>query len=185
MKPGGPYGKVYVLRLGHRPQRDKRVTTHVALTARAFGANGFILEGECDYSVRQSVLDVISRWGGPFHFECGYSGKTYVKRWKAEGGEVIHLTMYGVQLDDIIDIVRSSMRPKLIVVGSEKVERFYYEEADFNVAVGSQPHSEVSAVALFLDRLFKGGWRFLSFEGGRLRLIESVRGKKVERAGQE
>ncbi|MEM2376537.1 MAG: tRNA (cytidine(56)-2'-O)-methyltransferase, partial [Sulfolobales archaeon] len=35
--------KVFVLRLGHRPLRDKRVTTHVALTARAFGANGFVL----------------------------------------------------------------------------------------------------------------------------------------------
>ncbi|TLZ95287.1 MAG: tRNA (cytidine(56)-2'-O)-methyltransferase, partial [Methanobacteriota archaeon] len=29
---------ITVLRLGHRPARDKRVTTHVALTARAFGA---------------------------------------------------------------------------------------------------------------------------------------------------
>ncbi|MCC6052717.1 MAG: tRNA (cytidine(56)-2'-O)-methyltransferase, partial [Desulfurococcaceae archaeon] len=35
--------KIYVLRYGHRPERDKRVTTHVALVARAFGASGFIL----------------------------------------------------------------------------------------------------------------------------------------------
>jgi len=27
-----------VLRLGHRPARDKRITTHVCLTARALGA---------------------------------------------------------------------------------------------------------------------------------------------------
>ncbi|TFG70124.1 MAG: tRNA (cytidine(56)-2'-O)-methyltransferase, partial [Methanomassiliicoccus sp.] len=29
---------IVVLRLGHRPERDQRVTTHVALTARALGA---------------------------------------------------------------------------------------------------------------------------------------------------
>ncbi|MGC9107424.1 MAG: tRNA (cytidine(56)-2'-O)-methyltransferase, partial [Infirmifilum sp.] len=29
--------EVVVLRLYHRPDRDKRVTTHVALVARAFG----------------------------------------------------------------------------------------------------------------------------------------------------
>ncbi len=28
---------IAVLRLGHRPERDKRITTHVALTSRAFG----------------------------------------------------------------------------------------------------------------------------------------------------
>ncbi|MCG7848715.1 MAG: tRNA (cytidine(56)-2'-O)-methyltransferase, partial [ANME-2 cluster archaeon] len=31
---------IVVLRLGHRPERDQRVTTHVGLTARALGASG-------------------------------------------------------------------------------------------------------------------------------------------------
>ena len=35
--------KIVVLRWGHRPQRDVRLTTHVALTARALCASGFIL----------------------------------------------------------------------------------------------------------------------------------------------
>ena len=35
--------RVIILRLGHRPERDKRITTHVALTARAFGAEGMLL----------------------------------------------------------------------------------------------------------------------------------------------
>ncbi|WP_192806472.1 RNA methyltransferase [Saccharolobus islandicus] len=37
---------IYVLRLGHRPARDKRVTTHVILVARAFGAKGVYIEGK-------------------------------------------------------------------------------------------------------------------------------------------
>ncbi|MGI0148094.1 MAG: tRNA (cytidine(56)-2'-O)-methyltransferase, partial [Thermoplasmata archaeon] len=36
--------RVTVLRLGHRPSRDKRVTTHVALVARAFGAAGILVD---------------------------------------------------------------------------------------------------------------------------------------------
>ena len=55
--------KVYVLRLGHRPKRDKRVTTHVALVARAFNANGFVLEGD-DSHVLAAVRGVLERWGG-------------------------------------------------------------------------------------------------------------------------
>ncbi|HJW97957.1 MAG TPA: tRNA (cytidine(56)-2'-O)-methyltransferase, partial [Candidatus Bathyarchaeia archaeon] len=35
--------KIVVLRWGHRPQRDARLTTHVALAARALGANGLVL----------------------------------------------------------------------------------------------------------------------------------------------
>lgn len=177
------YGKVYVLRLGHRPERDKRVTTHVALVARAFGANGFILEGVCDESVERSLAKVLSTWGGRMHYECGVKGKRYVREWRRSGGEVIHLTMYGLLLDDVIDLIASSPKPKLVVVGAEKVERFYYEESDYNVAVGSQPHSEVAALALFLDRLFKGRELYQTFVGARLRIIPTPRGKKVVESG--
>ena len=31
--------RLSVLRLGHRRQRDKRITSHLGLTARAFGAD--------------------------------------------------------------------------------------------------------------------------------------------------
>ena len=33
----------HVLRMGHRPERDKRITSHVALTSRAFGAEKMYL----------------------------------------------------------------------------------------------------------------------------------------------
>lgn len=170
-----------MLRLGHRPGRDKRVTTHVALVARAFGANGLILEGVCDEAVEGSLLKVLDRWGGRMHYECGVSGRSYVREWKRAGGEVVHLTMYGLPVDEVIGAIASSPKPKLVVVGAEKVERFYYEEADYNVAVGNQPHSEVAALAVFLDRLFKGRELYQHFEGAKLRIIPQPRGKKVVR----
>ena len=56
--------EVAILRIGHRPERDQRVTTHVALT-RALGAAGMYLAAS-DKGVVQSVLDVADRWGGVF-----------------------------------------------------------------------------------------------------------------------
>ncbi|MGC9071368.1 MAG: tRNA (cytidine(56)-2'-O)-methyltransferase [Acidilobus sp.] len=178
-----PYGKVYVLRLGHRPARDKRVTTHVALVARAFGANGFVLEGVCDESVRRSLEKASGLWGGRLDYVCGVDGNYYVTSWKASGGEVIHLTMYGLNLEDVIGEIASSPRPKLIAVGAGKVEAFYYQNADYNVAVGWQPHSEVAALAIFLDRLFKGRELFLRYTDAKVVIIPSERGKRVERRG--
>jgi tRNA (cytidine56-2'-O)-methyltransferase len=35
---------ITVLRIGHRLGRDKRITTHVALVARAFGANKILVD---------------------------------------------------------------------------------------------------------------------------------------------
>ena len=176
-----PYNKVYVLRLGHRPERDKRVTTHVLLVARAFGANGFILADVCDRSVENTLKKVTERWGGKLFFECGVSGKDYARTWKRMGGEIVHLTMYGINVDDIIGAIRSSPLPKLIVVGSEKVERFFYDIADYNVAIGNQPHSEVSALAIFLDRLYRGQELYYEFLDAKLRIVPQERGKKVER----
>ena len=37
--------RVTVLRLGHRRERDKRITSHLGLTARAFGADQIVLSG--------------------------------------------------------------------------------------------------------------------------------------------
>ncbi len=178
------YSKVYVLRLGHRPARDKRITTHVGLVARAFGANGFILEGVCDEAVFESLRKVLKVWGGSMVLECGVKGENYVEMWRGSGGEVIHLTMYGLNVDDVIDVIRVSAKPKLIVVGAEKVEKFYYEASDYNVAVGSQPHSEVSALAVFLDRLFRGRWTNIIFEGAKLKIIPHSRGKMVIDVGE-
>jgi tRNA (cytidine56-2'-O)-methyltransferase len=42
------------------------------------------------------------------------------------------------------------------VVGGPKVPAEVFDLADYNVAVGHQPHSEVAALAVFLDRLFQG-----------------------------
>ena len=66
----------------------------------------------------------------------------------------------------------------LIIIGSEKVPKEIYEKADFNIAIGNQPHSEVAALAIFLDRYFKGSQFNKKFEG-KLRIIGNPKGKTV------
>lgn len=167
--------KIVVLRLGHRPLRDKRVTTHVALAARAFGADGIVVSEE-DKNVEASVKDVAKRWGGKFFIKTA-SWERYINSWK---GIVVHLTMYGMPLDSVIEEIRKTKKSVLIVVGSEKVPGKLFGIADYNVAVGNQPHSEVSAVSTFLDRLFMGKELRREFKG-ELRIIPSKNSKKVQR----
>ncbi|NJE60308.1 tRNA (cytidine(56)-2'-O)-methyltransferase [Thermococcus sp. 21S7] len=173
---------IAVLRLGHRPERDKRITTHVALTARAFGADRIIIAAEEDEHVRDSVEDVVRRWGGPFEIEFNPSWKRILREWKENGGAIVHLTMYGIHIDDAMPQIQEELkegRDVLVVVGAEKVPREVYEMADYNVGVGNQPHSEVAALAVFLDRLLEGKGLRKSFENAKLRIIPQERGKRV------
>lgn len=171
-----PPVRVVVLRMGHRPERDKRITTHVGLVARAFGAEEMLLSGR-DAHVEESLKDVAKRWGGSFRLTADASWKGEIVRWRESGGRVVHLTMYGSNLPDVIDEVRKS-EDILVVVGAEKVPAEVYDLADWNIAVGSQPHSEVAALAVFLDRLFEGTELCQEFEGG-LKIVPSCRGKEV------
>ena len=63
---GGSTRKVSVLRLGHRRDRDKRITSHLGLTARAFGADEVILSGDKDTSALETWDSVLSEIRGRF-----------------------------------------------------------------------------------------------------------------------
>ena len=165
--------KLIVLRLGHRRIRDKRLTTHVALTARALGADEIILSGEKDQGILKSIQDIIDRWGGDFKV-------FYEKNWKSllKSYEVIHLTMYGEPIQKQILKIRKSKKDKLIVVGSEKVPSEIYKLADYNIAVTNQPHSEVAALSIFLHELFQGKELNKKFKG-KIKVVPQKIGKKV------
>ncbi|WP_229572514.1 tRNA methyltransferase [Saccharolobus caldissimus] len=176
--------EIYVLRLGHRPARDKRVTTHVVLVARAFGAKGVYIEGN-DENIIKTTLKVLNTWGGHSYFtiQTVNNGKEIVKKWKRDGGTVVHLTMYGINIADIENELEKIRYPLLVIVGSEKVEGWYYYNADYNVAIGNQPHSEVAALAIFLDRIYKGRELYMEFGDARIKIIPQKVGKKVIKSG--
>ncbi|UNQ72728.1 tRNA (cytidine(56)-2'-O)-methyltransferase [Infirmifilum sp. NZ] len=172
--------EVYVLRIGHRPVRDHRVTTHVGLVARAFGARGLFLEERVEKSVIETLVRVCETWGGEFKVEIVSDPLRFIREWK-RAGKVVHLTMYGLNIAEgnTIDLLRQSKDKLLVVVGGEKVPWEVYDLADFNLAIGNQPHSEVAALAVFLDRLFDGKELIRDFPGAKIKIIPSPKGKRV------
>ncbi|MCU4717311.1 tRNA (cytidine(56)-2'-O)-methyltransferase [Halapricum hydrolyticum] len=174
---------VVVLRLGHRPGRDERMTTHVGLTARALGADRLVLEAAAS-GRKETVTDITDRFGGPFEVEVTDQPLGRVRSWD---GAIAHLTMYGQPVQDVEDEIRSVHReePLLVVVGAEKVPFEVYERADFNVGVTNQPHSEIAALAVFLDRLFEGRELEREWRDAEKRVVPQAAGKRVIDADEE
>lgn len=166
---------IYILRIGHRLDRDKRVTTHVALVARAFGAAKMYLHRP-DKKIEQTIARVCERFGGTFTVESCTSWRKIINEFS---GKIVHLTMYGLDIRDVLNKIPHD-EELLIIVGSEKVPAEIYKLANYNVSVGNQPHSEVSALAVFLDRYLNGSWLDIYFNG-KIKIIPSENGKIVSR----
>jgi len=171
---------IKVLRLGHRRGRDDRISTHVGLTARQWGADEIVFSGEKDENMLESQKDITDRWGGKTEIR-------YTENWKDEiktfEGLKVHLTMYGLKINDKIDRLRDEFKSKedlLVVVGAEKVPRWVYTHVDYNISVGNQPHSEIAALSVFLDRVKEDPIKE-SFEGAEIFVKPSEDRKLTEK----
>jgi tRNA (cytidine56-2'-O)-methyltransferase len=175
--------EVAVLRLGHRPGRDERTTTHVGLTARALGADRVILAGD-GASRRGTIEDIVDRFGGPFDVETTDSPLGVLDEWD---GDVVHLTMYGLPIQDVQDDIAARFdagTPLLVAVGAGKVPFDVYEAADHNVAITNQPHSEIASLAVFLDRLVVGAELDREWENAQQVVVPQAEGKRVEKRNE-
>jgi tRNA (cytidine56-2'-O)-methyltransferase len=178
--------KLVVLRWGHR-HRDQRLTSHVALTARALGASVFIMADVTDLKVQKTIEKVMDSWGGDFIFKMGKPWKSVVKEWRKKNGITVHLTAYGenIQTSDVMKRIKSTGKDVLVIVGSQKVPAGFFSESvsDFNVAIGNQPHSECSSLAVFLDRFFMGQELSEDFiNNTKKKIVPQSRGKRVIQA---
>jgi tRNA (cytidine56-2'-O)-methyltransferase len=175
--------KILVLRWGHRPIRDARLTTHVGLAARALGADGIIISDIQDPKIQETIEKINRNWGGKFHFTMGTKWQTALKEWKTKGGIVVHLTAYGenIQTSNVLERIKKTGKNIMLLVGSQKVPREFYAEqvSDYNVAIGNQPHSECASLAVFLDRYFQGKELAKNFENAKIKITPQQRGKKL------
>ena len=103
--------------------------------------------------------------------------------------------MYGMPLPEVLGSESwvsklGTLNAKLaVVIGAEQVPREIYEIADFNIAVTNQPHSEVAALAVFLNEINNGeplkreyGYSSSNrFAGGKIGIEPEERGKNVRR----
>ena len=166
-----------VLRLGHRPQRDKRLSTHLILCARALGVKRVFYTGEEDSKLEEGIQDIVERWGGDFKLEYKKNWRKIINHWE---GNIVHLTMYGIPVEEATKEIRKHEEPLLIVVGGPKVRRDVYENVTWNVSVTTQPHSEVSALSIFMFLLKGEAALQHEFFGASIKITPSKRGKEVE-----
>ena len=103
---------------------------------------------------------------------------------KENGVIVVHLTMYRSLINEKIKEIKELNKKILVIIGAEKVPKEVYLIADYNVAIGSQPHSEIAALAIFLDRIFEGNQFNKSFLDEKMKIIPSNKGKNVIRKDQ-
>jgi len=176
---------VAVLRIGHRLVRDDRTTTHAVLVSRAMGSE-VIYMTDVDDEIKKTLDKVNKRWGGEneFKLEIIDNWKKIVKSWKENGGIVVHLTMYGSLINKKIKEIKELNQKILVIIGAEKVPKEVYFLADYNIAIGSQPHSEIAALAIFLDRIFEGNQFNKSFLDEKMKIIPSDKGKNVIKRNQ-
>lgn len=166
---------ITVFRIGHRIGRDTRISTHCGLVARAFGADNIVYSGDEDKSILSSVENVTLNWGGTFRADYEKSWRKIINDWK---GDIVHLTMYGMPLQDKIGEIRKSEKDLLVIVGGEKVPGEVYQKATWNIGVTGQPHSEIAALSVFLHDYFEGKELGKIFPGGK-KIVPMERGKKV------
>ncbi|MAG45669.1 MAG: tRNA (cytidine(56)-2'-O)-methyltransferase [Nanoarchaeota archaeon] len=170
--------KIEILRLSHRIQRDPRLSTHVALTARAFLASKLYYSGDKDSSLENSLNKVTKQFGGNFKIEYVKDPTKLIKEKKDY--TIVHLTVYGETLPSTLTKLKKS-KNLLIIVGGEKVPPEIFQLSDYNVSITSQPISEVSALAIFLHELHKGKELTKKFPKAKIQILPSKKGKKFKK----
>ena len=121
--------KVEVLRIGQRIVRDDRVTTHVALVARAFGASKIYMN-EVDPEIENTIKRMNKTWGGDFKIEFFEDWKKVLKS-KIDDYKIVHLTMYGEKIDEVencLDI--SALTGKNLTELKKILEQRFYGESN-------------------------------------------------------
>lgn len=166
--------EIEILRLSHRLPRDSRTTTHVALTARAFGAVKIYYSGQKDSEMEEGIKRVKDNFGGEFQIQHIEKEMKLINEKKKEGFKIAHLTMYGEKLEEKIKEIKT-FKKLLIIVGGEKVEGKFYEAADINLSVSNQPISEVSALGIVLYEV--NG--IADIKNGKIRVLPNKKGKTV------
>lgn len=172
--------EITLFRLDHRQVRDQRITSHVALTARAIGCTSFVYTGEQDKNMEESLLDVSKRWGGSFSVIYENRIRSFIQQFS---GIKVHLTMYGEPHTDTIKTLNNHPDDDiLLIVGGAKVPSYIYNIVDFNTAIGWQPHSEVSATAVFLHNLLGNEFLYKKYESADIAIDGS--GFKAQRSNK-
>lgn len=168
---------IEVLRLGHRKERDKRLTTHIMLSCRVLNISRVYYAGEKDEKLEKSIQKVEEKWGKCLYVEYIKNPLKLIRDAKNRNYKIIHLTMYGIPYKQKIHEIKEHDKI-LIIVGSEKVPNEIYEIANYNIAIGNQPHSELTALTILTYEINDHELKECSNHAA-LKIIPQEKGKKV------
>lgn len=166
---------ISILRLGHRIHRDIRVTTHLALTARAFLADNFYYTGQKDSRFENSIKKINERFGSKFNISYV---EDYNKFLNESNALKIHLTMYGEKLNKKLKEIKKK-KGVIVIVGGQKVPPGIYDISDYNISITNQPISEISALAIFLNEYMQGKALKNEFKDSKISIVPQKKGKKI------
>ncbi|MFX1538627.1 MAG: tRNA (cytidine(56)-2'-O)-methyltransferase [Promethearchaeota archaeon] len=190
---------IKVLRLEYRPQSDRRISTHLALVSRAFGASQLLIAGNKHlvaagrqdlllkeiHRLKKSIGEICKIWGDEsFQIEYIPNWKTFISKERENGIKIVHLTIYGLPITEQLEAIRELQKQHLswlVIVGGAKVPKKVYQLVDFNVSITLQPHSELAGLAIFLNKFYDDYWlgRDIQFPGASIKIIPSSRGKII------
>ncbi len=174
--------QIIVVRISGRAYRDLRITTHCGLVARAFGAKKIILSQDSDTSIPKTIQSVTERFGGDFEVAFTPNIGQQLKKLKKEGYCIIHLTMYGEKIKTHLTEIKKKNKIA-IIIGADKVPASIYQQADYNIGITNQPHSEVAALAITMHEIMGGREEEIVFTNRKLEVIPTPKGKHVNRLG--
>jgi tRNA (cytidine56-2'-O)-methyltransferase len=147
------------------------------MVARAFGASELIFSSKKDPRLTKLVRSNNKKWGGSF--SVGFE-PDYMKVLDSNNNyKSVYLTRYGMPLQDVIGTLRTYKNLVLIVTNKEAFGPAY-TKADFSVSITAQPHSSVSAIAVFLHEFYSGRELAMRFENARYKVIPSEQGAHIE-----
>ncbi|HLQ06333.1 MAG TPA: tRNA (cytidine(56)-2'-O)-methyltransferase, partial [Nitrososphaerales archaeon] len=104
-----------MLRVGQRYVRDDRTLTHLCLVSRALGAESIYLQ-DAEKDVTGTLEEVNRTWGGDFKAVLGTPWRKVIQEARKDGWKIVHLTMYGLPIQEVTDDLRS-LEKILLVVG--------------------------------------------------------------------
>src|SRR3989344_2780434 len=135
--------QVEVLRLSHRIRRDPRLSTHVALTARAFLANKLYYSGDKDSSLEETINKVAERFGGDFKIEHAENSVKLIEQKKKKNFLIVHLSVYGLALNSVLAKIKNSKKI-LMIIGGEKVQPEIFQISMFQSQISLSQKFQLS-----------------------------------------
>ncbi len=157
----------------------REVITDICMTSRAFGASKVAFTCKKDKAVARMIGRISREWGGKFSISFGADYKKMMGN--SPNYKTVFLTQYGLPVEKVKHSLRTYKNVMLVVASSEDYTMRLIQSADFNVSITTQPHSSVSAIAVFLHTYFDGRENAMQFENARMKVIPSERGMKVQK----